>query len=591
MAEIQLLVAGEGNRRALSSLVSERHTPITAEGVGDADLYLVDEPSLPEYRDALEAHKREMEPVFCPVVLIRRENSPISVTLPDIDASERPLVVNEIVTAPVGRQSLFRTVSNLLARRTQTQELATDLREQNERLREERRKYRTLVEQSESGIAVAQDGALVFVNERMATIAERDREALEGTPIEAIVAPDYRELVRKRHQQRLDGESPPSQYEIVIETPAGERKDVGIRASQITYDGEPAVLILFQDITVRKERERGLRQFKNAVEHAGHAILLTDTRGTIEYVNPAFEEMTGYTAEEAIGANPRILKSGTHDEEFYQDLWGTILDGEVWTSETINERKTGERVVLNQTIAPIQDVDGEIQGFVSIQDDITDHRLREQQLVVFDRVLRHNLRNKGTAIQGYADVLERRIDDEESAECLRAIQENIDSLLDISEKAHHARQIFADTLDRGESEIGLESALDRIRERVESQYPDGAVVVDGLPTRSVAIDSRVTPAIREFVENGIKHSDASPPRVDISASIDGTTGTITVDDNGSGIPDQERRVIEVGTEEPLEHGSGLGLWFAYWLVSYVGGDVDIRSSDDGTTVAVTIPVR
>ncbi|RLM87952.1 PAS domain-containing sensor histidine kinase [Halobellus sp. Atlit-38R] len=591
MAKIQLLLAGAGNRQALASLVSEPHTPVTAEEVQEADLHLVDESSFPQYRDELESYKRRKEPVFCPVVLIRRENSPVSVTLPDIESSDRPLVVNDVVTAPVGKQALFRTISNLLVRRAQTKELAMDLKEQNEQLREERRKYQTLVEQSEHGIAVAQDGEFVFVNEQMATIVERDCEALEGMTLESVIAPEYQRLVRRRHQQRTRGESPPTQYEIAVVTPRGEQKDIGLRASRITYDGEPAVLALFRDITAQKERERDLRQFKNAVSHAGHAIMMTDTNGTIEYVNPAFEEMSGYTAAEAIGETPRILKSGDHDEAFYRDLWETILEGEVWTSETVNERKSGERIILNQTIAPIQNGDDEIQGFVAIQDDITDHRLREQQLVVFDRVLRHNLRNKGTAIQGYADILEQTLSDEQSVEHLRTIQDNIDSLLDISEKVHHARQIFADNIEEADSVCGLEAGLERIRDRVESQYTEGNVVIQELPPETVEIDSRVLPGIREFVENGVKHSDASSPQVEIAASVDETTSTISVVDNGSGIPEQEQRVIEAGTEEPLEHGSGLGLWFAYWLVSYVGGDIDIRTSDIGTIVAMTIPIR
>ncbi|MFD1600748.1 PAS domain S-box protein [Halobellus rarus] len=588
MAEIQLLLAGAGNRRAISSLLADRHTPVVADEIRDVPLYLVDEPSFLEHRDALKRHKRAQDPVFCPVVLIRRENASTTVTLPDITTSERPLVVNEVVTAPVGKQALFRTVSNLLVRRAQTEELATDLQERNERLREERRKYQTLVEQSESGIAVAQNGEFAFANERMREIAERD--SLIGVPVENIVAPEYRTVVRDRYRKRVAGEQLPTQYEVAIETPAGGRKDIDLRASRISYDGAPAVLVLFQDVTRRKERERDLRKFESAVEHAGHAIIITDTDGTIEYVNPAFEEMTGYAAEEAIGANPRILKSGDHGEAFYRELWQTILDGEVWTSETVNERKSGERIVLNQTISPIQDADGEINGFVAIQDDITDHRLREQQLVVFERVLRHNLRNKGTAIRGYADVLKRSLGDEASTAHLDAIQENVQSLLDISEKAHHVRQIFTDRIE-ADGDCALESALERLRDRVGSAYPDAEISLEGELGQSVEIDARVTPAFRELVENAVKHSDAPSPRVAITVAVGDATATVTVVDNGSGIPDHERRVIEAGTEDPLEHGSGLGLWFAYWLVSYVGGDIDIQASPEGTAIGVTVPLR
>ncbi len=464
MAGIQLLLSDEGNRQALASVVDEHYTSITDETIRDAELYLVDEPSFPRYRDALEQRKREMDPVFCPVVLIRRQQTPITIDLPDIGTAEPPLLVNDVVTAPVEKQALFRTISNLLARRHQTEELVTDLRDQNEEL----------------------------------------------------------------------------------------------------------------------------RKFKNAVENAGHAIFITDTDGTIEYVNSAFEELTGYTAAEAVGANPRILKSGEHDEAFYHSLWNTILSGEIWTSEIVNERKSGERFTINQTIAPIKDTDSEIQGFVGIQDDITGQRLREQQLTVFHRVLRHNLRNKGTVIEGHADILEQSLDDDGFCEHLRTIQESVQSLLDVSEKANRVQHLLADSLEK-DVERELTAILEQITERVASSYPDAELSLENNVSNPLKIDARVTSAFQELVENAVKHSGTSSSRVTLTVTMDATTATVTIADNGPGIPDQERRVIEAGTEEPLEHGSGLGLWFAYWLISYVGGNIDIQANADGTTVSVGIP--
>ncbi|MFB6206420.1 MAG: sensor histidine kinase [Haloglomus sp.] len=130
MADVQLLLTDDANRRALASLVEKRHTAITATEFRDADLYLVDDASLSRYRDALEAHKRDLHPVFCPVVLIRRRETTMTVELSDPDPDERPLLVNEVLTAPVDGQTMFRRVSNLLVRRHQT----TSLREANERL-------------------------------------------------------------------------------------------------------------------------------------------------------------------------------------------------------------------------------------------------------------------------------------------------------------------------------------------------------------------------------------------------------------------------------------------------------------------------
>ena len=143
----------------------------------------------------------------------------------------------------------------------------------------------------------------------------------------------------------------------------------------------------FQQVAARvagflEDRHPGdvrLESFKRAVEQAGHSIYITDTDGTIRYVNPAFEETTGYAAEQALGRTPRILKSGEHDAAFYEDLWRTILDGEVWRSELVNRRADGSRYVVNQTIAPIV-VDGSIERFVAVNADITERKEREERL-------------------------------------------------------------------------------------------------------------------------------------------------------------------------------------------------------------------
>ncbi|WP_162524333.1 receiver/sensor box histidine kinase [Halobellus captivus] len=125
---------------------------------------------------------------------------------------------------------------------------------------------------------------------------------------------------------------------------------------------------------------RRLRTFRTAVEASGHSIYYTEPDGTITYVNPAFEAATGYTAEEAIGRTPRILKSGVHDEAFYADLWETILSGDVWRSELTNSTNRGERYVVDQTIAPVEGADGSIEGFVAVNAEVTDQRRRERQL-------------------------------------------------------------------------------------------------------------------------------------------------------------------------------------------------------------------
>jgi PAS domain S-box-containing protein len=120
-------------------------------------------------------------------------------------------------------------------------------------------------------------------------------------------------------------------------------------------------------------------KFREAVESAGHAVVFTDRDGIIEYVNPAFEELTGYAASDVIGHTPRVLKSGEHDDAFYESLWDTIGAGDVWRGELVNERPDGERYVIEQTIAPLPR-GGKPRGYVAINTDITEKRRREEKI-------------------------------------------------------------------------------------------------------------------------------------------------------------------------------------------------------------------
>ncbi len=149
---------------------------------------------------------------------------------------------------------------------------------------------------------------------------------------------------------------------------------------QVTYEGERVLVLSVRDISPRLEAEAELRKLSRALEQSAHGVVITDRTGTIEYVNPAFTQMTGYTADEAIGQNPRILKSGEHPAEFYQEMWNTIRHGETWQGELLNRRKDGTLYWENQSISPIFDEEGNITHFVAIKQDITARKQAEEEI-------------------------------------------------------------------------------------------------------------------------------------------------------------------------------------------------------------------
>jgi PAS domain S-box-containing protein len=138
---------------------------------------------------------------------------------------------------------------------------------------------------------------------------------------------------------------------------------------------------LNQDLEKRvEERTAELRKLSEAVEHSPVTVMITDKNGTIEYVNPSFGEVTGYSAKEAVGHNPRILKSGTHPDSFYKTLWDTILSGKTWRGQILNRKKNDEEFWESTSISAIKNEEGEITHFVAVKQDITESKRMEADL-------------------------------------------------------------------------------------------------------------------------------------------------------------------------------------------------------------------
>jgi PAS domain S-box-containing protein len=129
-----------------------------------------------------------------------------------------------------------------------------------------------------------------------------------------------------------------------------------------------------------EERTVELRKLSRATENSPDSVVVTDKNGTIEYVNPTFSDVTGYSAKEAIGQNPRILKSGNHPDSFYKDLWDTILSGKTWRGELLNRKKNAEEFWESTSISAIKNEEGEITHFVAVKQDITDRKQAEQAI-------------------------------------------------------------------------------------------------------------------------------------------------------------------------------------------------------------------
>ncbi|CAG0972083.1 partial Nitrogen fixation regulatory protein, partial [Anaerolineae bacterium] len=223
------------------------------------------------------------------------------------------------------------------------------------------------------------DGKIVFVNPATAAMLGYAENELIGQHWSAVASPDQQEIVRNSNKKRALGEK--SQYEIEITRKDGTRVTTLVSGKPRYENGQyVGTLAVFTDITERKTAEERLRQFSRAVEQSPASIVITDTDGNIQYVNPKFLRVTGYTFEEALGKNPRVLKSGETPSEEYKKLWDTITAGGEWHGEFHNKKKNGEMYWESASISAITDDKGKVTRFLAVKEDITARKEMERKL-------------------------------------------------------------------------------------------------------------------------------------------------------------------------------------------------------------------
>jgi len=383
--------------------------------------------------------------------------------------------------------------------------------------------------------------------------------------------------------------------QLTAETGAIARGE--LNQSITVVDGAHELGALSQSVHAMKDQltstRQAAQQFEQAVEHAGHAIYITDTDGTIEYVNPAFEEITKYSEEQAVGETPQLLTADRPTEADYEDIWETIRAGEVWEKEeSMHQRATGELFITDQTITPITTADETVVKCVATMTDRTEQAVSSQQTQVLSRVVRHNLRTELNLIDGYAQQLKKADDADTQADYVRDIRDRVETLVEVSQKTQHGMQAFERDTYRASQRVC--ATCDRVATAFTNQYPQ-AEITTALPEYEVAVRGNVSTVLDELVENALEHNDQATPDVTISVARDDESEPppivrIEVADNGPGIPQGEREVLAEGEETQLVHGSGIGLWLVYWTITLAGGEVTIADrSPRGTCVVVTLP--
>ncbi|MBT3390041.1 MAG: GAF domain-containing protein [Chloroflexi bacterium] len=256
----------------------------------------------------------------------------------------------------------------------------------DDRLKELSQRHHLILNSAGEGIiGVNLENTITFANASAAQLLGYAPEELVGQNLHTIV-----------HPALAAGDTFPVSAPICISTlngrPVSDEQDVFWRSDGssflVAYASNPIIfnqqilgaVLTFSDITEKLHSEEQLRLQAAALNSAANAVLIADAQGEVIWANPAFSDLTGYDVAEVLGQNPRVLKSGEHDESFYQQMWSTITGGNVWAGEIINQNKSGNHYHEEMTITPLTDERGEITHFIAIKQDITARKRTESTL-------------------------------------------------------------------------------------------------------------------------------------------------------------------------------------------------------------------
>ena len=381
--------------------------------------------------------------------------------------------------------------------------------------------------------------------------------------------------------------------------------------------------------------DESLRLLNSAVQAAANGVVITDTNGTIQWVNAAFTTLTGYSAEEAIGKNPRVLKSGQQSEAAYRELWNTVAEGRVWRGELINRRKDGTFYHEEMHITPVCDASGKITHYIAIKQDVSERVRNEAQLQETNEQLRreiahreqveaqllraqrlesigtlasgvaHNLNNMLTPILMGVPALLGNLPQDARVMLVRTIQASAQRATDI------VRQLvtFARGADGECQALHVGELIGEVAKTAEETFPKSIVVCPTVADDLAQAEADPT-QIRQLLMNlCINARDAMPEggvlvleaeNFDVDENYASLTPearvgryvAIRVTDSGTGIPQEllDRIFDPFFSTKPAEKGSGLGLSTVAGIVRGHGGFIAVRTAvGKGTTFEICLP--
>ena len=380
-------------------------------------------------------------------------------------------------------------------------------------------------------------------------------------------------------------------------------------------DHSKGVAFTVLDISEQTRVMERLNKISKAVEQSPAVVVITDRDGNIEYVNPRFTYLTGYSRREVLGENPRILKSDKMSPEFYEDLWNVILAGKEWHGEFLNKKKNGELYWEDATIAPIKNEQEEITHFVAVKEDVTEKKKLWDELTEAkeraeesDRLkscflanISHEIRTPMNGILGFSELLsEPLLSGKEKEKYIELIHESGKRMLTIINDIIDISKIEAGEMGLHPVETTVNEVLENIYEFFAPQAKEKGLSISyqcGLSASESVITTdktRFSQILSNIVNNALKYTKEGG--IDFGYRQTDEVLEFYVKDTGIGIPDDQQdkifeRFRQVSLDATREYeGAGLGLSLCKTFVKMLGGTIRVDSTlGKGSTFYFTLP--
>jgi len=364
------------------------------------------------------------------------------------------------------------------------------------------------------------------------------------------------------------------------------RRRLAVSLHATTIADERWLIVGLTDVTDRVTAEESLRSQLRVVDAVAStvpaALFQCSVDGTLARWNDRLAADAERDGEELSGTDLTVLFDDETRDGVAEALRRVYRDREPADCEATLLTRSGERVPYRLALGPIVD-DGEVTGAIGVGEDRTEASLREERLAVLTRVLRHNFRNDLNVVTGFTERAIESVDDPDLATELERVVDTAERLLRVGETSRRVERLLSDR--PAPTRLDLAEAVDEALISLPAELREGADIEVDVPEGvTVSAIGYLAEAITELVDNAIRHSEAERPRVEITAAElpSESWASLVVADDGPGIPPAERSVL-TGEETPLEHASGLGLWYVNWIVSAGGGSFDIGSASAGGT--------